>query len=199
MMITRATPSLRLGGDLMMRPVHRRLLAKVLDAYNEDPEGASAALPWLKGGEDIVTQMSDFLFELEIHSNSGRIHFWSIHEKDDSDSFVGMVGLGDELILDDTDWNLGYWVRPAFRRRGIAKRAVHEVFEWLSSKAENLLIEITVHPHNLAGLETCRTLCRVWDGVEMEGGPFPVEINNRTVLHHVYVIPLPRQKVVEDG
>ncbi len=97
-----------------MRPVHRRLLKSVLEAYQEDPDGVKTALPWLKIDEDISMQMSDFLFELEIHSNSGRIHFWSIHEKTAEDSFVGMVGLGDELVLNETDWNLGYWVVPRY-------------------------------------------------------------------------------------
>ena len=192
MMITRATPSLRLGSDFILRPVHRRLLKSVLDAYNEDPEGAKSALPWLKREEDLTHQMSDFLFELEIHSNTGSIHFWSIHEKDDDECFVGMVGLGDELVLDDTDWNLGYWVKPEYRRKGVARRAVSEIFEWLESKQEQLLIEITVHPHNKAGLKTSQAICEKWGGMVVEPDLHPIEINNRTVLHHVHVIPLPR-------
>jgi len=191
MMITRATPSLRLGSEFILRPVHRRLLKAVLSAYSEDPIGARAALPWLKGEDDITHQMSDFLFELEIHSNTGRIHFWSIHEKDNSESFVGMVGLGDELVLKKTNWNLGYWVRPTYRKRGIAQRAVSEVFEWLSSRSEDLLVEITVHPHNPAGLKTCKAICDAWNGKAMEPEFYPIEINNRTVLHHLYLISLP--------
>ena len=190
MMITRATPSLRLGGDFILRPVHRRLLKSVLEAYQEDPDGVKTALPWLKINEDISMQMSDFLFELEIHSNSGRIHFWSIHEKTAEDCFVGMVGLGDELVLNETDWNLGYWVVPKYRRKGIAIRAVNEVFAWLESKGEELLIEITVHPHNQAGLSTSNSICKEWGGMPVSQELHPVDIENRTVMHHVHIIPL---------
>ncbi|MCS5538182.1 MAG: GNAT family N-acetyltransferase [Candidatus Poseidoniaceae archaeon] len=198
MMITRATPSLRLGSDFILRPVHRRLLKSVVEAYQEDPEGAISALPWLKCEEDVSLQMSDFLFELEIHSNTGRIHFWSIHEKNESDGFVGMVGLGDELVLKETDWNLGYWVRPQYRRRGIAFRAVSEIFEWLISKDDELLIEVTVHPHNEAGLSTSHAICRKWGGVAVSPDLHPIEIDNRTVLHHIHVIPLPRDDGVDE-
>lgn len=190
MMITRATPSLRLGKEFILRPVHRRLLKSVVEAYHEDPEGVKTALPWLKTEEDISMQMSDFLFELEIHSNSGRIHFWSVHEKNSEDNFVGMVGLGDELVLKDTDWNLGYWVIPKYRRKGIAIRAVNEILEWLKSKGDELLIEITVHPHNVAGLSTCNAICKKWNGMPVSQELHPVEIENRTVMHHVHIIPL---------
>ena len=62
-----------------------------------------------------------------------------------------MVGLGDELQLAASAYNLGYWVRKTWRRKGIALACVDAIFSWQSQRTEQSLIEITVHPHNEAG------------------------------------------------
>ena len=127
------------------------------------------------------------MFELEVHSKSGRIHFWSIH---DGGEFVGLVGIGDELQMAESKWNLGYWVRASARRRGIARKAVNAVFDWVSKQTKKVQVEITVHPQNVAGLATCRSICSKWSGRRVEPDFWPIEVGGRTVPHALWIVSL---------
>ena len=110
------TPDLpALDGGYSLRPVSKAILPMVIDAYTEDPESAKAALPWLSNEEDITRQLSDMLHDLEHLSNADRVHFWSIHDQEHT--FIGLIGLGDEMQLLHSNYNLGYWVRKGFRSR----------------------------------------------------------------------------------
>ena len=86
-----------------------------MQAYLEDPEAAKAALPWLKKGEEARRQIADLMIDLELHRNGDDVHFWAIHMTEDN-KFVGMIGLGDELQLAASAYNLGYWVKKSYRK-----------------------------------------------------------------------------------
>jgi RimJ/RimL family protein N-acetyltransferase len=184
------TPELpNLQGGFTLRPVSKAILSSVMEAYVEDPESAKAALPWLRNDRDITRQLSDMLHDLEHLSNADRVHFWSIH--DGSNSFIGLIGLGDEMQLLQSHYNLGYWVRKGFRQKGIASTAVDSVLGWLDSRGETYRIEITVHPRNTAGLITAERICNRWEGQIIEEF-IGIELNGKTVPHRIHVIDLPR-------
>ncbi|MDP6639442.1 MAG: GNAT family N-acetyltransferase [Candidatus Poseidoniaceae archaeon] len=183
----RTTPDLESDDGLSLFPVSRRLFSEMMEAHAEDPEGTYLAIPWFDRDVEASPQISDFLFELEVHSKSGRIHFWSIHE---GEEFVGLVGIGDELQIDESQWNLGYWVRSSARRRGIARRSVDAVFTWVSAQSQPAQVEITVHPQNTAGLATCRSICTRWGGKRVEPDFWPIEIGGRTVPHAMWLVEL---------
>ena len=90
------TPELAVNDHVILRPINRRILPEVMSAYLEDPQAAKAALPWLKEGEEARRQIADLMIDLELHRNGDSIHFWAIHSMEDN-SFVGMIGFGDEL------------------------------------------------------------------------------------------------------
>lgn len=180
-----ATPDLTTDDGLHLTAVNRRLFTEMVKAHGEDPEGTYSAIPWFDKKIEASPQISDFLFELEVHSRSGRIHFWSIHEDDE---FVGLVGIGDELQIEESQWNLGYWVRASARRRGIARRAVNAVFTWVSAQPQSAQVEITVHPQNEAGLATCRAICSQWGGRRVEPDFWPIELGGRTVPHALWLV-----------
>ena len=46
------TPQLSVNELVTLRPVNRRILPEVMEAYHEDPIAARSALPWLKEGEE---------------------------------------------------------------------------------------------------------------------------------------------------
>jgi len=184
------TPNLPdLAGGYSLRPVSKAILPMVIDAYSEDSESAKAALPWLRSDEDITRQLSDMLHDLEHLSNADRVHFWSIH--DDENTFIGLIGLGDEMQLVHSNYNLGYWVRKGFRNRHIASNAVDAVLEWLNSRDSIFRIEITVHPRNEAGLVTAERICQRWNGQIIDEF-IGIELNDKTVPHKIHVIDLPR-------
>ncbi len=182
-----ATPDLKTESGLHLTAVNRRLFSEMLEAHAEDPEGTYIAIPWFDRGIEASPQISDFLFELEVHSRSGRIHFWSIH---DGTEFVGLVGIGDELQIEGSKWNLGYWVRSSARKRGIARESVNAVFSWLAAFSHPVQVEITVHPQNTAGLATCRSICSIWGGKRMEPDFWPIEVDGRTVPHAMWTVNL---------
>ena len=187
--MARTPELLDLQGEFTLRPVSKAILTSVMEAYVEDPESAKAALPWLRNDRDITRQLSDMLHDLEHLSNADRVHFWSIH--DGSNAFIGLIGLGDEMQLIHSHYNLGYWVRKGFRKKGIASSAVDSVLGWLNSRGETYRIEITVHPRNTAGLITAERICNRWDGHLIEEF-IGIELNGKTVLHRIHVIDLPR-------
>ena len=178
-----------LSGGYGLRPVSKAILPMVIDAYSEDPESAKAALPWLRSDEDITRQLSDMLHDLEHLSNADRVHFWSIHDLDNT--FIGLIGLGDEMQLVHSNYNLGYWVRKGFRNRGIASDAVDAVLGWLNMRGSVYRIEITVHPRNQAGLVTAERICQRWNGQIIDEF-IGIELNDKTVPHRIHVIDLPR-------
>ena len=184
------TPELAVNDKVVLRPIARRILPEVMIAYLEDPEAAKAALPWLKEGEEARRQIADLMIDLEMHRNGDSIHFWAIHSMEDN-SFVGMIGFGDELQLAASAYNLGYWVRKNWRKKGIARACVDAIFKWQSHRTEQSLIEITVHPHNEAGLATCKSICQEWNGLAIEGF-VPIEIDARTIPHVLHLIQLNR-------
>jgi len=188
------TPELDLDEQLMLKPVSKSILPSLLEAYNEDPGAAQTALPWLDASFNVQGQLSDMLFDVESQAGADRLHFWWVCRKE-SKTFVGLVGLGDELQLVGSSYNLGYWVRPTFQRQGIALMAANRIFTWLEERAnaqeEHHRIEITVHPHNTAGLATATRICEGWQGEIIEEF-IGIEIGERTVPHRLHIIDLPR-------
>ena len=158
------TPQLQVDNQVILRPINRRILPEVMAAYLEDPDAAKAALPWLKDGDLARRQIADLMIDLEQRRNGDSIHFWAIHSIEDN-AFVGMAGLGDELQLAASAYNLGYWVKKNWRRQGIARSCIDAIFSWQSDRTEQSLIEITVHPHNEAGLSACKSICQRWQGL----------------------------------
>jgi len=185
------TPVLEIDDGLSLIPVNKSILSSVLEAYNEDPESALVALPWLNNHEDIRTQLRDMLFDVESQSDKDELHFWSIITGPKKE-FVGLIGLGDELQLLHSNYNLGYWVRTGFRRQNIAIRCVNEILSWLKSRNEFFRIEITVHPHNEAGLATAQSICKKWQG-ELVEEFIGIEIGNRTVPHRIHIIDIKKE------
>ena len=184
------TPELKVGREFTLEPVNKLALKPILNAFNEDPESAYAALPWLDKNKEIRQQIRDMLFDVEAQENLDEIHFWSIIDEQTRD-FIGLIGLGDELQLLHSNYNLGYWVRSKYRRQGITIRCVNTILQWLSSRDKFFRIEITVHPHNDAGLATAASVCQGWDGEVVEEF-IGIEIGNRTVPHRIHIIDINR-------
>ena len=163
-------------------------LTPILQAYKEDPESALSALPWLTTNKEIRQQIRDMLFDVESQRGSDKIHFWSIMQADNNE-FVGLIGLGDELQILHSNYNLGYWIRRQFRRQGIAIQCASTILEWLEQRQEFFRIEITVHPHNIAGLATAASICQRWNGEQIDEF-IGIEIGNRTVPHRIHIVDI---------
>ena len=182
------TPELVVDDDLLLKPANRNVLFALFDAYQEDSAAAHTALPWLNSQDDIRRQLRDMLYDVEAQKGTDRLHFWSIHQKT-SEEFVGLVGLGDELQALHSDFNLGYWVRHQYQRQRIASRSVDAIFSWLKQRDEMTVVEIAVHPKNIAGLATATAICGKWHGKRLEEF-IGITINNKTVAHHLHLVEI---------
>ena len=182
------TPELRVNEHVVLQPATNGVLVAVFDAYQEDPEAAQSALPWLNPDDDVRRQLRDMLYDIEAQNGSDQLHFWSIHRTDTME-FVGLVGLGDELQSLHADFNLGYWVRRAHRRKNMASACVDTIFGWLTNRESSTTVEIAVHPHNEAGLATADAICARWGGERLPEF-IGIEFNERTVPHHLHLVDL---------
>ena len=185
------TPVLQTELGFFLQPVNRKQLSQVVSAYEEAPEQALEALPWLDSQSDILHQLSDFLSDLEHQQQDDNLHFWAILNSQ-SEEFCGLIGLGDELQHEYSNYNLGYWVKPSMQRKGIASGSVNTVLGWLNNRKTPLRVELTVHPHNEPGLVTCSSICRRWNGQTLPGF-IGIDINGRTIPHVLHLIDLPRR------
>jgi hypothetical protein len=71
----------------------------------------------------------------------------------------------------------------------VASRCVDTIFAWLTERGEATLVEIAVHPHNVAGLATASAICIRWNGERLEEF-IGIEFNERTVPHHLHLVDL---------
>lgn len=188
------TPELEFRPDMRLIPVSKAILPQLLEAYHEDPAAAQTALPWLDATFNVQGQLSDMLFDVENQAEVDRLHFWWIRSEEKG-TFVGLIGFGDELQLLQSNYNLGYWVRSSYQRQGVALEATRTVLQWLEKKTIDeegfSRIEITVHPHNEAGLATANRICEEWNG-EIIDEFIGIEIGQRTVPHRMHILDLPR-------
>ena len=69
------TPELSVDGGFTLSPLSKVALTPILNAFNEDPESAYSALPWLDKEKEIRQQIRDMLFDVESQAESDEIHF----------------------------------------------------------------------------------------------------------------------------
>ena len=74
----------------------------------------------------------DFVSKIEQHWDEATAAVFGIFEAEAPADFLGMIGLHD-LVLEGTPGGsaeIGYWMSPGARRRGLATRAVRLVSTW---------------------------------------------------------------------
>lgn len=65
-----------------------------------------------------------------------------------TDEGVGQIGLWTGMLAANGRASVGYWIGPAFRRRGYATAAIRLVAEWASTLPEVKRLELYVEPWN---------------------------------------------------
>ena len=113
-------PERELRGDgLLLRPLGAKDLPRIVEACS-DPLFARW-LPWLRGGytleraEEFVTDFASSNWE------SGQ-PIWALCFEADPDSLIGVLDLRDR---GQGEWEIGYWMRPEVRGRGLMITANH--------------------------------------------------------------------------
>lgn len=183
------TPTLEVDDRVCLYPISLEALEGLLAVFEESPEQAYEAMPWMEKDRDARPQILDFLLETSALSDLGDIHHWSIVDLD-SDSVIGLIGADHMTNTSVGDFNMGYWVRSSHQGKGVARACIDVVLRWLTTCDPQAVIEITVDPHNRAGIATCLSVMRSWREDERVDNILHLEVRGGMVAHHNFLLPL---------
>ena len=87
----RATTTIQVDDDLIMRPANTTHTNNLLEAFEETWPEVSRAMPWILPEKDIEPQLADFLDETERTGRVGRMHHWILIRPWD-EAVLGLLG-----------------------------------------------------------------------------------------------------------
>ena len=185
----RAIPTLVVDSELVLRPAGPIHLEALVEAFEESMPEVVHGLPWYDINDEMLSQLNDYLIDVNNMGKIGRAYHWAIIDSRD-DSFLGLLAFDRYTRTRRAHWNLGYWVRKSACRRGIAKRASIRCLDWISTtQGGPTAVEITVDPENTAGLATCKSLVDLFHGIRAPEGDGKVEVAGKSREHVTYILP----------
>ena len=185
----RTIPTLIVDDELVLRPVGPMHLEALVEAFEESTPEVIHGLPWYNIEEEMLAQLQVYLIDVNQMGKTGRAHHWAIIDSND-ETFLGLLALDRFTRTQRAHWNIGYWVRRSACRRGIAKRTSMKALDWLSTtQGGPTAVEITVDPNNEAGLATCNSLVKAWNGVRAPEADGEVEVAGKLRPHITFVLP----------
>tara|TARA_B100001750_G_scaffold240478_1_gene250292 strand:+ start:370 stop:1770 length:1401 start_codon:yes stop_codon:yes gene_type:complete len=185
----RAIPTLIVDDELVLRPAGPMHLESLVEAFEESSPEVIHGLPWYDMEEDMLSQLHDYLIDVNQMGKISRAYHWAIIDRS-NETFLGLLALDRFTRTNRAHWNIGYWVRRSACRRGIAKRSSMKALDWIStSQGGPTAVEITVDPKNEAGLATCKSLVKEWDGVRAPEADGEVEVAAKRRHHITFILP----------
>jgi RimJ/RimL family protein N-acetyltransferase len=82
-----------------------------------------------------------------------------------TDDAVGQIGLWTGLLLTSGRASIGYWIGPAFRRRGYAGAAIRLIADWASTLSQVKRLELYVELWNEGSWRAAESAGFVREGV----------------------------------
>ena len=128
-------------------------------------------MPWCHPGYAIYETRS--WLELQVAAFRARTAFEFAFTAADG-SYLGGGGLN-QLDPPNRRANLGYWVRTAAVRRGVATAAVHQLRDWAFAQTDLIRLEIVIAVGNTASQRVAEKSGAIREGV----------LHRRLVLHGV--------------
>ena len=182
----RATSSIRVGEELVLRPASNTRSKDLLEAFEETWPEVNRAMPWINPDADLKQQISEFLSETERMGRAGLLHHW-IMVRPWYDSSLGLIGFHRVTRSGQASWNLGYWVRSSEQNHGIASKSIEAVLRWMG-EAEEVSIELKVDPLNKAGRSTVAKVVRNWEGKRCIDGDSSITVAGVRTIHECHVV-----------
>ncbi len=187
--LSRTIPTLIVDDELVLRPVGPMHFESLVEAFEESTPEVIHGLPWYNMEEDMSSQLHDYLIDVNQMGKIARAYHWAVINRTD-ETFLGLLALDRFTRTNRAHWNIGYWVRRSACRRGIAKRASMKALEWIStSQGSPTAVEITVDPENKAGLATCHSLVKEWNGIRAPEADGEVEVAAKRRHHITFLLP----------
>ena len=147
-------------GDVVLRPLRSADAEAYAAAFRADPDLGRLLGYEEDPAEAVVRDRAERLTE---RAAEGRVVELAVSEPDD-DALLGSV------ILHSFDWShrrceVGFWLVPAARGRGVGSRAVALAVSWALGELDLLRVEMTTTPDNEAVFALARRLGFAQEGV----------------------------------
>ena len=184
----RATTTIMVDDELVMRPANTTYIRDLLEAFEETWPEVSRAMPWILPEHEIEPQIADFLDETERTGRVGRMHHWVLIRPWD-EAVLGLLGFDRITRSAEAEWNLGYWVRSSEQRRGVAGRAIEASLRWLGD-LEMVAVELKVDPNNAPGKRTVERTVRQWGGSRCVSGDSAITVAGVRTPHECHLISI---------
>ena len=159
-----------LGHGIKLVPLSSNHTDGLINAFTNDSNSVRIAMPWLEASLSMEFQIKSFIVDVTTGPNSIHYHHWVLVNQN-SQEIVGLIGfdvvrfrtIERKSLSRGIHWNLGYWIAPNFRRRGLASKSI-DIMIAIASKSKVDVVQLSAHPENLGGIVTIRS------AVERHGG-----------------------------
>ena len=182
-------PCLIVDEQLILKPLELECLEDMISAFNEGPESAYAAAPWLEYDRDIKPQFVEFLLEVLPLTDVGEIFHWQIRDSN-SDEFVGLIGLDKVTQTATGYWNMGFWIRPKMQKKRVVSRSIDCILTWLKKIGDYRIVEMTVSVDNIASRKTVKSAINRWKLEQHKWHESYLSIRNKPIKHETYLFDL---------
>jgi RimJ/RimL family protein N-acetyltransferase len=156
--------------DIRIRPYRLDDAEAVAEAALESLADLQPWMPWCHSGYSLVDSRS--WLEIQVPAFQGETAFEFAIVSGDDGRYLGGCGLN-QLDKINSRANLGYWVRSAATRRGVATAAVHQLRDWAFDNTDLIRLEIVVAVGNVASHRVAEKAGAVREGT----------LQRRLVLH----------------
>tara|TARA_B100001989_G_C24438185_1_gene412549 strand:+ start:90 stop:701 length:612 start_codon:yes stop_codon:yes gene_type:complete len=177
-----------LDNGIKLVPLSKNHTQSLINAFANDPNSVRIAMPWLDTSLSIEFQIQSFIFDVTSGPNSIHYHHWVLIDQN-SEEIVGLIGfdvvrfrtIERKSLSRGVHWNLGYWIAPNFRLRGLASKSI-DIMIYIASKSKVDVVQLSAAPDNLGGLITIRSAVGRHQGIISDFGVEMIEENEGNIV-----------------
>lgn len=172
-----------LGYGINLVPLSSYHTHGLINAFTNDSNSVRIAMPWLDASLSMEFQIKSFILDVTSGPNSKYYHHWVLVDQN-SQEIVGLIGFDvvrfrtveRKSLSRGVHWNLGYWIAPNFRRRGLASKSI-DIMISIASKCKVDVVQLSADPENLGGIVTIRSAVQRHGGIISDFGVEMIEEN----------------------
>ena len=180
-----------LESGFILTPLSIEHVTPLFSAFSTDESSVHVAMPWLDSSLPMKSQIASFVVDVISGPNSSSYHHWVLVNPDNN-SVLGIIGfdvvrfrtIERRQLSRGIHWNLGYWIAPSHRRRGLASESI-DIMIRVAKESEVDVVQLSANPENIGGIITIRSAVERHGGIvsgfgvemieESEGEVYPYE------------------------
>ena len=180
-----------LESGFILTPLSIEHVTPLFSAFSTDESSVHVAMPWLDSSQPMRSQIASFVVDVISGPNSNAYHHWVLVEPENN-SVLGIIGFDvvrfrtfeRRQLSRGIHWNLGYWIAPSHRRRGLASESI-DIMIRVAKESEVDVVQLSANPENIGGIITIRSAVERHGGIvsgfgvemieESEGEAYPYE------------------------